>query len=273
MSITTNRLPYVFCFSGGRSSAYALYLMRNELTEKDIIVFNNTGKEKEQTLVFVQKCAQEWGLNIIWLEYDYDFEREKRLFKIVTFETAARNGEPFGTLLKARGHKYLPNPTARYCTVDLKIVPTEKYLKSLGMKPNDYEKVLGMRYDEPERYHKNKDTAYMPLYKHQITKPMVRKFWASMPFDLGLKDYEGNCDLCPLKGKNKKLTILEENPRAADWWIEQEAASPTCGRFNKDYSVFDLLKLSEKPFRKALDFLEDGQTELFDDSVRCFCGD
>jgi 3'-phosphoadenosine 5'-phosphosulfate sulfotransferase (PAPS reductase)/FAD synthetase len=271
MSISPNRLPYVFCFSGGRSSAYALYIMREELTKDDVIIFNNTGREKEQTLVFVQKCAQEWGLDIVWLEYDYDFERQKRLFKIVNFETAARDGQPFELLLTVRQHRYLPNRTARYCTENLKIVTTEKYLKSIGL--SDHEKVLGMRYDEPERYHKNKDTAYMPLYDFKITKPMVRKFWASMPFDLGLKDYEGNCDLCPLKGKNKKLTILEENPEVAKWWIAQEEASPTGWQFDKNYTVTQLLELSQRPFRKAVDFLEDGQTELFDDSIACFCGD
>lgn len=277
------REPYVFCFSGGRSSAYALYLMREELTPNDLVIFNNTGKENEATLKFVKDCGDAWNISIIWLEYDYDFDasrNKRRGFKVVTFETASRNGEPFELLLETRKHQYLPNRVARYCTENLKIVPTEKYLQYIGL--NEYEKVLGMRYDEPIRYHNNKDRAYMPLYEKKITKEMVRHFWAKMPFDLQLKDYQGNCDLCPLKGMSIKLTILAESPEKANWWVEQENKSALIGSngtFTNGITVAQILENSKKQFSKAVDFLDgvNRQGDLFgeniDETIQCFCGD
>ena len=33
-------------------------------------VFKNTGREKPETLDFVERCAVMWGVEILWLEYD-----------------------------------------------------------------------------------------------------------------------------------------------------------------------------------------------------------
>jgi hypothetical protein len=41
---------------------------------------------------------------------------------------------------------------------------------------------------------------------------MVREFFGASRIDLGLKDYEGNCDLCFKKSLKKRLTIIKENP-------------------------------------------------------------
>jgi hypothetical protein len=50
----------------------------------------------------------------------------------------------------------------------------------------------------------------------------VMAFWAAQPFDLGLRPWEGNCDLCFLKGRGIRKAIIRDNPASADWWIEQE---------------------------------------------------
>lgn len=43
-----------------------------------------------------------------------------------------------------------------------------------------------------------------------------------VPFDLKLQDWEGNCDLCFLKGQKKRIRIIRDNPALAQWWIDQE---------------------------------------------------
>lgn len=157
----------------------------------------------------------------------------------------------------------------------------EQYLSDLGINAGEYKKVLGIRYDEPARYHRNKDkgNVEMPLYENKITKAMVREFWANQKFDLGLKDYEGNCDLCFMKGKKIRLTILAEKPETAKQWIEWEAQNKNGGTFDKNYSVLELLSLSKRNFEKQLDYWEQvsqpNQYKLFDDieAVGCFCGD
>lgn len=260
-------MKYLICFSGGRSSAMALYMMLEDVRSgAAAVIFNNTGKEREETLIFVHECATRWGIPITWIEYADNADG----FKIVTFETASRLGEPFALAIdKKKG--FLPNRVARYCTIMLKIIPTEKYQQKYNLV--DAKKVLGIRYDEPQRVAKQKSGNYLPLYDAKILKADVRNFWARQDFDLQLKDYQGNCDLCFLKGKNKRLTLMLENPSIIDWWAEQETKSSA--RFDKDGTMLQLAQIAAAGnFKRAKDFFEIGQHDLFlDDSINCFCGD
>ncbi|MGA0233875.1 MAG: Nin-like protein, partial [Saprospiraceae bacterium] len=98
----------VISFSGGRTSGYMLkqFIEANDGLPNDCLVtFANTGKEEEATLEFVDRCSKEWEVPIIWLEYQWA-EKTKDRFKVVDFQTAARNGEPFEALIHAK--KYLP---------------------------------------------------------------------------------------------------------------------------------------------------------------------
>lgn len=56
----TDRIPIVFCFSGGRSSALVLHMMLLQMDENDVIIFNNMGKKREETLEFVQKVSEHY---------------------------------------------------------------------------------------------------------------------------------------------------------------------------------------------------------------------
>jgi len=56
-------------------------------------------------------------------------------------------------------------------------------------------------------------------------------FWRAQDFDLGLEPWEGNCDLCFLKGRGLRKRIIRDDPSRADWWAEQERL--TGGFFDK----------------------------------------
>ena len=59
-------------FSGGRTSAFMLYKIleaNNGLNENVKVVFANTGREMPETYDFVQRCCDEWGVTVTWLEY------------------------------------------------------------------------------------------------------------------------------------------------------------------------------------------------------------
>lgn len=250
----------VISFSGGRTSAFmTLEMLKDERYKNAVVIFANTGKENEATLEFVKNVDELIGNRIIWLEYNPD---PAIWFDIVNFKTASRNGEPFEALIRKR--KYCPNRVARFCTQELKIRPMKKYCqRELGWK--HWTNNVGIRYDEPRRWSKSKSVeknevfdVFHPLVKWKISKPNVLEYWRKMPFDLELKEHEGNCDLCFLKGKKKKQQIARDHPEKFDWWIKMEEV--VGGRFTNELSYEDLRKYVQKS----------PQFE-FDDSIECFC--
>jgi 3'-phosphoadenosine 5'-phosphosulfate sulfotransferase (PAPS reductase)/FAD synthetase len=232
-------MKHIINFSGGRSSAYLLnYIDRKN---DNIFIFCNTSKETPETYQFINECDNYFKLNLIILEY------KPKGFIITDINKCKKNGEVFEELIKYK--KMQPNPVMRFCTIDMKINVTRKYLRSLGIK--QYINYLGIRADEPQRYSKiisrNNKNIYndMPLYYNNTTKEIVNKYWEKMPFNLNHKSELGNCDLCFLKGKNKIINILRNQPKKADWWITQETNNKHT--FKKDISYKTMLELSKQP--------------------------
>ncbi len=255
--------PALISFSGGRTSAYMLRQILDAhdgtLPDDVVVTFANTGKEREETLRFVHDCATHWGVRVHWLEYRPGEER----FAKVGFNTASRNGEPFAALIAKKN--YLPNTVTRFCTSDLKVRVMADFCKSLGWET--WTNVIGLRYDEGHRVLKalarNDDErqrwqSIMPLSKAKATNRDVTAFWARQPFDLQLKSYEGNCDLCFLKGRTKLQALMRENPGMADWWAEQEAlVRPGSGaRFITEHSY---AQLADQVNRQGFLFEDDGE--------------
>lgn len=269
--------PALISYSGGRTSAYMLYRILEahggQLPADVHVVFANTGKERPETLDFVQACAQNWGVRVVWLEW-IRFEGgapwEDR-FEFVSHNSASRNGEPFQALVDKK--QYLPNPVARFCTIELKIRTMKHYALSIGWE--HWTNVIGFRADEPGRVAKALDpdkdkkerwNNACPLAHVGVTEDDVLEFWRGQPFDLGLKSYEGNCDLCFLKGAGKIDRIMRDNPDLADWWITQEqnsrASKPEGARFRTDRMNYaQMLDLSRR--QGEFDFT------IFDDYTSC----
>jgi 3'-phosphoadenosine 5'-phosphosulfate sulfotransferase (PAPS reductase)/FAD synthetase len=224
--------PTCISFSGGRTSAYMLWrvLQANggTLPTDCHVVFANTGKEEEATLRFVRDCGQRWGVPIVWVEYI----TEAPGWRLVDFDTASRNGEPFAALIRARN--YLPNPVARFCTVELKILRAVDYMRSLGIV--EHETLIGLRADEPHRLAKLRADPSggtkgverrAPLAADGVTKHRVADFWRLSAFDLDLPNHSGttpwgNCDLCFLKHSATVMSLIAEKPARAVWWAAQE---------------------------------------------------
>ena len=252
--------PYMISFSGGRTSAMMTDILLKELpSDQTIVCFANTGKENEATLEFVNQCNTMWGGQIVMLEYI----TEKPGFVVKDFNSLSRSGEPFEALI--RNKKHLPDPCRRFCTTELKIIPIKKFMLSIGYK--EWTNVVGIRHDEQRRINKLKTydekerwENWAPLDEMRVTKADVLSYWKNMPFDLQLKDHEGNCDLCFLKGASKIKQILREYPEKADWWAKME--SETNATFRKD-----------RPKYKDLLNLVNTQPQLFDfdDGIECTC--
>jgi 3'-phosphoadenosine 5'-phosphosulfate sulfotransferase (PAPS reductase)/FAD synthetase len=210
-------------FSGGRTSAMMTKWMLENLNDKYemIVCFANTGKEKEETLKFVNKCDLNFGFKTVWLEtlVNENFGKGSK-HKIVNFENASRNGEPFEMVIKKYG---IPNKRYPHCTRELKLAPIKSYLKEINFL--NYFTALGIRTDEPKRINREKAKKEKLLFFADfinVTKLDVNNFWNKQSFDLNLKSYEGNCDLCFKKSFRKLLTLIKENEKITDWWKEME---------------------------------------------------
>lgn len=260
-------------FSGGRTSGYMLYKILEahdmSLPKDAYVTFANTGKEEEATLRFIQRCSDEWNVEIHWVEYTNDEPR----FKRVTFETASRNGEPFEELIKKR--QYLPNPVTRFCTAELKIRTINKYLRSLGWTDHsENEDWIGIRADEPRRAAKIQDKSRIPLAVAGVSAGDVGRFWDSQPFNLELpningRTMHGNCDLCFLKPGAQILSLIQEKPERAIWWAKMEAlalaSKPSGATFRKDRPGY----ASMLQFTKEQEMMFD----INEEAIACFCGD
>ena len=269
--------PSCISFSGGRTSAYMLWRFidaNDGLPDDCIVTFANTGKEAEETLEFVRDCGKYWEVPIVWLEYEWAEETKDR-WKIVDFDTAARDGEPFEALINAK--KYLPNPVARFCTIELKIRTIANYLWSIGhvekRSHGENMAIVGIRADEQRRAAKI-EPHRRPLVAAGVTKETVSRFWAEQPFDLGLPNVNGvtprgNCDLCFLKGGGLIKSLIQDDPSSADWWARMERDVPATKAsgavWRQDRPTYSEMQIIAR---------EQGQLDLAgDETIPCFCGD
>lgn len=217
-------------FSGGRSSAILAFKAKKEWsgTYDLVFTFANTGKENKKTLTFVDRCDREWGLGLVWLEAVVHEGREACTHRIVDFESASRDGKPFEDVIKKYG---IPNMNYLHCTRELKANAIRSYLLSIGW--TDYLTAQGIRIDEPKRLGKKKGVIYPLAHTWPMSKPEVLDWWKEQPFDLGLKDHQGNCDACHKKHITKLLRIAQEDEHTFDWWSEMEEKYGLAG-YNED---------------------------------------
>lgn len=228
------------CTSGGQTSAHLteqvlLYQSKGLWSDVEfVLTFANTGREHEKTLEFVNNCDKRWsklyGVNIVWLEAVVHEGFLPSSHKIVTFETASRNGEPFEQVVAKYG---LPNSNFLHCTRELKENPIMSYMESLGeMKGHQhnlafveatYETWIGIREDEPKRLkgrRNGKQKKVYPLadiimdhfYKvdFRCDKIDVLDYWEDMPFSLGLDEWKGNCIDCHKKSEKKLFMVARD---------------------------------------------------------------
>lgn len=285
--------PALLSVSGGRTSGYMLRRILDahggRLPANVYPVFANTGKEREETLVFLREIERRWEVPITWIEYDPARARAgEGCFREVYFETASRKGEPFERMIHARHDRpnsppYLPNGVQRICTHYLKVLVFRDFMGFMGYgfaDKGDWANIIGIRADEPRRVAKMKarndsgEDNRLPLAEAGVIKAEVMQFWAEQDFDLGLESWEGNCDFCFLKGRRLRVRTLMDDPGIGAWWREQE--EKVGATFDKGVSVADLER--QAGYLRSLPVLPG----LFDDAegdegetgrVACLCTD
>lgn len=215
-------------FSGGRSSAVMtkLCLEKYGSTHEVVVTFANTGCEHPATLDFVRDCDHYWGFNVVWLEAVISpVVGEGVRHRVVSYETASRNGEPFEAGISKYG---IPNPTNPWCTSRLKQEVQEHYLKSIGWHRGrnlGHKTAIGIRADEIDRMsqHAEANGVIYPLVDAGVTKAKVNAIMAQQPWDLGIaNDAFGNCVWCWKKTDRKLFTLAKLAPDVFDFPARME---------------------------------------------------
>lgn len=250
-------------FSGGRTSAYMLHQIldaNGDLPDRVIVSFQNTGRERKETLDFISECERRWSVPVLRLEYrpstawplsgagaaayieffgqdrfNYmrHWWRENRTpdkYAVVGHNSLSRSSEPFEALVLAR--KYLPNQQQRFCTAEMKVRTSSRYLrKELGW--DRWHSATGIRFDEPKRWKDKEEPRerwrrWMPLVAAKVgVASHVSPFWKMQPFDLRLPNvggncWLGNCDGCFLKSEANVAAFHRDFPEDARWWEGME---------------------------------------------------
>jgi hypothetical protein len=217
-------------FSGGRTSAFMLYWLWNNVNYQEKynikVVFANTGKESEETLKFVYEFQINFNIPVVWVEYRAGSEKGWRVSpKIVDFYTASRNGEPFEEMIS---HVGIPSTNTPFCSTILKNRTIKAYLKQI--KFNKYYTAIGIRSDEIDRISTNylKDRIIYPLISSkrwhylEMKKPDIIYWWTCQHFDLQAHEDEGNCDNCWKKDMPRLVRNYKRNPDSFRWWTEMQ---------------------------------------------------
>lgn len=247
-------------FSGGKTSAFmAVYMKNHPVFKKDnlLFAFANTGKEHEETLIFVEKVRKEFGINIVYLEALVNPIKGKGTYYTKKdFETLSRNGEPLEAVAKKYGNF---SKLYRHCTREAKEAPLHKYAKEY-FNGEKYINAVGIRADEKHRVKNNPSKIY-PLNDINVDKKFINDWWSRQKFNLEIQEHEGNCDFCFLKSKAKRLRLLSEGLDVS-WWnrIEIENAKEKQPIFDvrNGLSVQDLINMNngilEKDLTNDVDF-------------------
>lgn len=269
-------------FSGGKTSAYMTHkiLSSEKKDEYDeiVVVFANTGQEHDKTLEFVHNCDVNLGFNTVWIEADINQERGIGVRpKIVSYETASRNGEPFSDFCQKYG---IPNMISPQCTARLKTDPMHYYIRNVLGWGKDYETAVGIRIDETRRVSAkatDNKIVYPLIDWFPADKIDVNDFWEDMPFTLEIKEHQGNCKWCWKKTISKHYKNLEEN---YDWYdfpdkMEKLYSTVRTDNDGKPQYFFRGKKSTEilRNEWKEIRFTNNRQASLFDSDENSGCAE
>jgi len=268
-------------FSGGRTSAYMLIKILDEIKAKNpvfdllhndpLIAFANTGLEHPKTLEFVKKVSEyvleKYGLKVYLLEAGGVIKEAGKKYRTKLeprredFVSLSRRGAPAFNIVDNYGAF---NPSFPHCTREMKLTPLNEFAKHNG---KDTVSAIGIRADEAGRVKLDPKKWYPLATEWPTTKEMVLEFWRSMPFDLNIEERHGNCLFCFKKGWNKLIKNAQEFPQELDLMesiykrgceVSEKQNKPVLPYF-RGYKTFDDLRNA----------IPDGdQTD-----ISCDCGD
>ncbi|QXF35198.1 hypothetical protein CE143_20020 [Photorhabdus luminescens] len=208
----------VVSFSGGRTSAYLVYMMeqRRKAGENVQYVFMDTGAEHPKTYEFIRDLVQHWKIDLVCLRVVINPALGKgNSYQILSLDEIKHDLEPWKAMLKKYGTPYVGG---EFCTDRMKLVPFKKYCdEHIGKKA--YHTWIGIRADEQKRIKRKERTSYLADIS-DIDKWGVIDWWSRQQFDLQIPEHLGNCCFCIKKSIQKIALAAKDEPELAAQFLK-----------------------------------------------------
>jgi hypothetical protein len=244
--------------SSGRSSVELAIRLKKlgVIGRRNVVVtFANASQEDEESLRFQRDADEAYDLGTIWVEGRVIHRRNHGTrHRVVTFETASRNGEPFEEVIRKYG---LPGPGQLHCTRELKANPIKSYLRSIGWGPGTYDTAIGLRADEVDRFSKDAEKLGYKYWLHRLglRKEDIVAAFVGRNVTLDLPEALGNCVWCWKKSLTKLIWLMRNHPRVFDFprRMEEQYAFAGAGDGRRRYlfrhhlTVADLEEMATWP--------------------------
>lgn len=202
---------HVVSFSGGRTSAYLVYLMEQKrvIDGWDVnYIFMDTGAEHPKTYEFIRNVVKHFGISLTCLRLvASESLGTGNTYEVCSVDDIGPDLKPFRGMAKKYGPPGIHNP---WCTARMKVDVYEAYCISRWGK-NSYLTWLGIRADEKRRL-KRKDRINYLADISNATKDDIINWWSKQPFDLGIHEHLGNCIFCFKKGDGKLALAMRDCP-------------------------------------------------------------
>lgn len=117
-ALADRKARHIISFSGGKdSTALAVYLLENHPQLPLELVFCDTGVELPETYAYIRRFEEAFGITV------------KKINALQMKGVREKQGRtPFDYVLQEDYSGFLPSPSARWCTRELKIKPFEWYV-------------------------------------------------------------------------------------------------------------------------------------------------
>lgn len=214
-------MQHIVSFSGGRTSAYLVYLMEKKRKSGEVdavdYIFMDTGAEHPKTYEFVKNCVEHFEIDLTCLRTKVNPERGVgTTYNVVSIDDCRCDLKPWRDYASKYG---VPQVPFADCTKELKITPYEKYVKDHYEK-GEYTTWLGIRADEPKRLTPKEGIKYLADISH-FDKQDIFNWWQRQPFDLEIEsEWLGNCVFCLKKGISRIALAARDEPELAKAWSE-----------------------------------------------------